>query len=73
MSRDLTWFNWADSEPNNGGVLQSAGDENYVVAYGSENWKWGDQEGGKHSAEVICEYEVWPVNGKSKRQILVIT
>ena len=48
-----------------------------MVAYGSEDWKWGDQRAGEHSAEVICEYEVWQPGGngvgKSNRPILVVT
>ena len=57
LSRELTWFNWAGSEPNN------QGNEDYIVALGSEDWQWVDQRGNDHSAEVICEYQV---NGKSK-------
>ena len=57
LCRELTWFNWHGSEPNNDG------DEDYIVALGSGDWQWVDQRGNDHSAEVICEYQV---NGKSK-------
>ena len=64
LRRELTWFNWADSEPD---IIP----ENYVVAFGSKNWGWGDQTDDQ-SAEVVCEYEVWQVNGKLKRQKSIV-
>ena len=62
--RELTWTDWGGQDPNN-----VNGNEDYVVANDHVDWKWVDQRAGFHKANVICEYEVWQVNGKSKSEI----